>query len=227
MKIGMLTSGGDCQGLNSALRGVAKTLYNEFGKDVTLYGIRDGYRGLIEGDYHLMEPDSFSDILTLGGTILGTSRQPFKTMQKADENEETKLQKMLETCKKARFDCLVILGGNGTHKTANLLSENGIHVVTLPKTIDNDLWGTEMTFGFESAVNIATSVIDSIHSTAFSHSRVFIVETMGHKAGWLTLYAGIASGADVIVIPEIPYSAKAIASAIEKRSKSGKRFSKD
>ena len=225
MKIGMLTSGGDCQGLNSALRGVAKTLYNEFGKDVTLYGIRDGYRGLIEGDYHPMKPEEFSDILTLGGTILGTSRQPFKMMQKADENEETKLQKMLETCKKARFDCLVILGGNGTHKTANLLSEHGVNVVTLPKTIDNDLWGTDLTFGFESAVNIATSVIDSIHSTAFSHSRVFIVETMGHKAGWLTLYAGIASGADVIVIPEIPYSAKAIAHAIEKRAESGKRFS--
>ncbi len=225
MKIGMLTSGGDCQGLNSALRGVAKTLYNEFGKDVTLYGIRDGYRGLIEGDYHPMKAEAFSDILTLGGTILGTSRQPFKMMQKADENEETKLQKMLETCKKARFDCLVILGGNGTHKTANLLSEHGVNVVTLPKTIDNDLWGTDLTFGFESAVNIATSVIDSIHSTAFSHSRVFIVETMGHKAGWLTLYAGIASGADVIVIPEIPYSAKAIARAIEKRAESGKRFS--
>lgn len=225
MKIGMLTSGGDCQGLNSALRGVAKTLYNEFGKDVTLYGIRDGYRGLIEGDYHPMKPEEFSDILTLGGTILGTSRQPFKMMQKADDNEETKLQKMLETCKKARFDCLVILGGNGTHKTANLLSEHGVNVVTLPKTIDNDLWGTDLTFGFESAVNIATSVIDSIHSTAFSHSRVFIVETMGHKAGWLTLYAGIASGADVIVIPEIPYSAKAIARAIEKRAESGKRFS--
>ena len=225
MKIGMLTSGGDCQGLNSALRGVAKTLYNEFGKDVTLYGIRDGYRGLIEGDYHPMKPEEFSDILTLGGTILGTSRQPFKMMQKADENEETKLQKMLETCKKARFDCLVILGGNGTHKTANLLSEHGVNVVTLPKTIDNDLWGTDLTFGFESAVNIATSVIDSIHSTAFSHSRVFIVETMGHKAGWLTLYAGIASGADVIVIPEIPYSAKAIARAIEKRAECGKRFS--
>ncbi len=225
MRIGMLTSGGDCQGLNSALRGVAKTLYNEFGKDVTLYGIRDGYRGLIEGDYHPMKPEEFSDILTLGGTILGTSRQPFKMMQKADENEETKLQKMLETCKKARFDCLVILGGNGTHKTANLLSEHGVNVVTLPKTIDNDLWGTDLTFGFESAVNIATSVIDSIHSTAFSHSRVFIVETMGHKAGWLTLYAGIASGADVIVIPEIPYSAKAIARAIEKRAESGKRFS--
>lgn len=172
-----------------------------------------------------MKPDEFSDILTLGGTILGTSRQPFKMMQKADENEETKLQKMLETCKKARFDCLVILGGNGTHKTANLLSEHGVNVVTLPKTIDNDLWGTDMTFGFESAVNIATTVIDSIHSTAFSHSRVFIVETMGHKAGWLTLYAGIASGADVIVIPEIPYNAKAIAAAIEKRAKNGKRFS--
>lgn len=225
MRIGMLTSGGDCQGLNAALRGVAKTLYNEFGSEVTLYGIRDGYRGLIEGDYHTMQPEEFSDILTIGGTILGTSRQPFKMMQKADENEETKLEKMLETCKKARFDCLVILGGNGTHKTANLLAQHGIHVVTLPKTIDNDLWGTDTTFGFESAVNIATTVIDSIHSTAFSHSRVFIVETMGHKAGWLTLYAGIASGADVIVIPEIPYSAKAIAAAIEKRSRSGKRFS--
>ena len=225
MRIGMLTSGGDCQGLNAALRGVAKTLYNEFGDKLTLYGIRDGYRGLIEGDYHEMKEPDFSDILTVGGTILGTSRQPFKSMLKAEENEETKLEKMLKTIKEAKFDCLVILGGNGTHKTANLLSEHGVHVVTLPKTIDNDLWGTEMTFGFQSAVDIATTVIDSIHSTAFSHSRVFIVEVMGHKAGWLTLYAGIASGADVIIIPEIPYSAKAIAKAIQKREKSGKRFS--
>ena len=226
MKIGMLTSGGDCQGLNAALRGVAKTLYNEMGKGVTLYGIRDGYRGLIEGDYHEMKPDDFSDILTLGGTILGTSRQPFKQMQRPEEDsEQTKLGKMLKTVKKAGFDCLVILGGNGTHKTANLLRENGVNVVTLPKTIDNDLWGTELTFGFQSAVNIASEVIDSIHSTAFSHSRVFIVEIMGHKAGWLTLHAGIASGADVIVIPEIPYSAKKIAQAIEKRAKDGKRFS--
>ena len=146
-------------------------------------------------------------------------------MQQADENDETKLEKMLATCKRAGFDCLVILGGNGTHKTANLLSEHGVNVVTLPKTIDNDLWGTQMTFGFQSAVDIATQVIDCIHSTAFSHSRVFIVEVMGHKAGWLTLHAGIASGADVIIIPEIPYSAKAVAAAIEKRNKSGKRFS--
>lgn len=225
MKIGLLTSGGDCQGLNAALRGVAKALYNEFGSNVTICGIRDGYRGLIEGDYHPMSPRDFSDILTLGGTILGTSRQSFKTMQTAEENDDTKLEKMLTTCKRADFDCLVILGGNGTHKTANLLSEHGVNVVTLPKTIDNDLWGTQMTFGFQSAMDIAVQVIDSIHSTAFSHSRVFIVEVMGHKAGWLTLHAGIASGADVIIIPEIPYSAKSIASAIEKRSRSGKRFS--
>ena len=226
LKIGMLTSGGDCQGLNAALRGVAKTLYNELGDKVTIYGIRDGYRGLIEGDYHEMLPEDFSDILTVGGTILGTSRQPFKEMRKTiEDSEETKLDKMLRTVKKAGFDCLVILGGNGTHKTANLLSMKGVNVVTLPKTIDNDLWGTELTFGFQSAIDIASTVIDSIHSTAFSHSRVFIVEVMGHKAGWLTLYAGIASGADVIVIPEIPYSAKKIAAAIEKRAKAGKRFS--
>lgn len=226
MKIGMLTSGGDCQGLNSALRGVAKALYQEFGKSVTIYGIQDGYRGLIEGQYQVMSPRDFSDILTVGGTILGTSRQPFKEMQKADEDsEETKLDKMLATYKQEGFDALVILGGNGTHKTAHLLSQHGCNVVTLPKTIDNDLWGTEMTFGFQSAMDIATTVIDSIHSTAFSHSRVFIVEVMGHKAGWLTLYAGIASGADVIIIPEIPYSTKKIVEALDRRQKNGKRFS--
>jgi len=226
MKIGMLTSGGDCQGLNSAIRGVAKSLYNEFGKRVTIYGIQDGYRGLIEGNYSEMGPNNFSDILTLGGTILGTSRQPFKEMKKADEDsEETRLDKMLANYKQEGFDALVILGGNGTHKTANLLSEHGCNVITLPKTIDNDLWGTEMTFGFQSAMDIATTVIDSIHSTAFSHSRVFIVEVMGHKAGWLTLYSGIASGADIIIIPEIPYSIDKVAVAIERRNQKGKRFS--
>ena len=225
LKIGMLTSGDDCQGLNAALRGVAKTLYNELGDKVTIYGIRDGYRGLIEGDYHEMLPEDFSDILTVGGTILGTSRQPFKEMRKTiEDSEETKLDKMLRTVKKAGFDCLVILGGNGTHKTANLLSEHGIPVVTLPKTIDNDLWGTQVTFGFQSAMNIAVEVIDSIHSTAFSHSRVFIVEIMGHKVGSLTLHAGIAGGADIILIPEIPYDIKKVCSAIEKRNKEGKRF---
>ena len=225
MKIGMLTSGGDCQGLNAALRGVAKALYQEFGTAVTIYGIRDGYRGLIEGDYHPMEPQDFSDILTRGGTILGTSRQPIKTMQQAEQKEATKLEKLHETCRRARFDCLVILGGNGTHKTANLLSEHGIPVVTLPKTIDNDLWGTQVTFGFQSAMNIAVEVIDSIHSTAFSHSRVFIVEIMGHKVGWLTLHAGIAGGADIILLPEIPYDLDAVENKIKERTRGGSRFS--
>ena len=227
MKVAMLTSGGDCQGLNSALRGVGKSLYKIFGKDVDIYGIRDGYRGLIYGDIRKMDPSNFSGILTLGGTILGTSRQPFKTMclPMPEFSGKTKLDMMLENYRKYKFDCLVILGGNGTHKTANLLAQHGVNVVSLPKTIDNDLWGTEMTFGFQSAIDIASTVIDSIHSTAFSHSRVFIVEVMGHKAGWLTLYAGIASGADIIIIPEIPYSAKAIAKAIQKREQSGKRFS--
>ena len=225
LKIGMLTSGGDCQGLNAALRGVAKTLYNELGDKVTIYGIRDGYRGLIEGDYHEMLPEDFSDILTVGGTILGTSRQPFKEMRKTiEDSEETKLDKMLHTVKKAGFDCLVILGGNGTHKTANLLSMKGVNVVTLPKTIDNDLWGTELTFGFQSAIDIASTVIDSIHSTAFSHSRVFIVEVMGHKVGWLTLYAGVASGADIILLPEIPYDIDKVIEAIDKRHQAGKGF---
>ncbi|MCI6347212.1 MAG: 6-phosphofructokinase, partial [Negativibacillus massiliensis] len=141
MKIGMLTSGGDCQGLNSALRGVAKSLYFRFGKDVEIYGIRDGYRGLIEGDLKKMSPSDFSGILTLGGTILGTSRQSFKTMCTPMEeyNGKTKLDKMLETYKKYKLDAWVILGGNGTHKTANLLAQNGVNVVSLPKTIDNDL----------------------------------------------------------------------------------------
>ena len=226
MKIGMLTSGGDCQGLNSALRGVAKTLYNELGNKVTIYGIRDGYRGLIEGDYHVMSPKDFSDILTLGGTILGTSRQPFKEMQKAKEDsEETKLEKMLKTVRDEGFDCLVILGGNGTHKTANLLSQNGVNVVTLPKTIDNDLYGTDVTFGFHSALNIATEAIDRLHTTAASHGRVMVVELMGNKTGWLTLYAGIAGGADIILLPEIPYDPDKVAAAVQKRAETGKAFS--
>ena len=174
-----------------------------------------------------MNPKDFSGILTLGGTILGTSRQSFKTMCTPLEEfgGKTKLDKMLETCKKYKFDCLVILGGNGTHKTANLLAQNGINVVSLPKTIDNDLWGTDMTFGFQSAVDIATNVIDCIHSTATSHGRVFIVEVMGHKVGWLTLHAGISGGADVILIPEIPYDVDKVCSVLQKRKKNGKAFS--
>lgn len=224
-RIGILTSGGDCQGLNSAIRGVAKTLYESLGNELEIFGIIDGYRGLIYGDYKKMDREDFSGILTLGGTILGTSRQPFKLMRVVNEDSIDKVKNMKENYKKMKLDCLVILGGNGTHKTANLLSEEGLNVVSLPKTIDNDIWGTDMTFGFQSAVDIATNVIDCIHTTATSHGRVFIVEIMGHKVGWLTLYAGISGGADVILIPEIPYDIDKIAQTIKQRNQIGKCFS--
>lgn len=224
-RIGMLTSGGDCQGLNSTLRGVAKALYEEYGKEVEIYGFRDGYKGLIEGNARLMSPRDFSGILTVGGTILGTSRQPFKNMRDKDENGEDKCSKMVATYKKMQLDCLVILGGNGTTKSANMLREEGLNVISLPKTIDNDLWGTEVTFGYQTAMDIATDVIDKIHSTATSHSRVFLVEIMGHGAGWLTLTAGIAGGADIILIPEIPYDLDTIVQKLEERRKHGHSFS--
>lgn len=228
-RIGLLTSGGDCQGLNTALRGVAKALYEAWPDDVTMIGFRDGYRGLIENDVRVMKPQDFSGILTIGGTILGTSRQPFKQLREPVDPEkpdgQDRLSAMLQSIEAQQLDCLVILGGNGTHKTAHVLSEQGVPVVTLPKTIDNDLWGTEVTFGFQSAVNIATDVIDSIHTTATSHGRVFVIELMGNKAGWLTLHAGVAGGADVILIPEMPYHLDAVLDALVKRNQQKKRFS--
>ena len=225
MRVGMLTSGGDCQSLNATMRGVAKALYRMYGQDVEIIGFEDGYKGLIYADYRVMEPSNFSGILTEGGTILGTSRQPFKQMRTPDENGLNKVEAMKHTYKKLKLECLVVLGGNGSQKTANLLREEGLNIVSLPKTIDNDLWGTDMTFGFESAVNVATNAIDCIHTTAASHGRVFIVEVMGHKVGALTLHAGIAGGADIILIPEIPYDIRVVSDAINKRAKAGKRFS--
>lgn len=224
-KIGILTSGGDCQGLNAAIRGLGKALYLQLGSGVQIYGIEDGYRGLIEGNYHKMEPHEFSGIINLGGTILGTSRMPFKLMRTADDTSPDKVRSMKDNYGKMGLDCLVILGGNGTHKTANLLSKEGLNIVTLPKTIDNDIWGTDVTFGFQSAVDVAANVLDCIHTTATSHGRIFIVEVMGHKVGWLTLHAGIAGSADAILLPEIPYRVESIAEMIERRSKAGKRFS--
>ena len=223
-RIGILTSGGDCQALNAAMRGVAKALYENI-RDVEIIGFLDGYKGLMYSDYTKLNPVDFSGILTKGGTILGTSRQPFKKMREPDSNGLDKVKAMVDTYKKLRLECLVILGGNGTHKTANLLSEEGLNVVTLPKTIDNDIYGTDITFGFQSAVDIATDAIDCIHTTAASHSRVFIVEVMGHKVGWLTLHAGIASGADIILLPEIPYDIDKVIEAINKRTEEGKQFS--
>lgn len=224
MRVGMLTSGGDCQSLNATMRGIAKSLYKMF-DDVEIIGFEDGYRGLIYADYHVMKPSDFSGILTEGGTILGTSRQPFKLMREPDVNGLDKVEAMKHTYKKLKLECLAVLGGNGSQKTANLLREEGLNIVSLPKTIDNDLWGTDMTFGFQSAVNIATNAIDCIHTTAASHGRVFIVEVMGHKVGWLTLHAGLAGGADIILLPEIPYDINNVVAALRERNKKGKRFS--
>lgn len=222
-RIGMLTSGGDCQALNAAMRGVVKSI-TVSDPNVEIYGFLEGYRGLIYGNFRMLNGHDFSGILTKGGTILGSSRTPFKTIREPDENGLDKIEAMKQNYYKLKLDCLVILGGNGTHKTANLLREEGLNVVTLPKTIDNDLWGTDMTFGFQSAVNIATDAIDCIHTTAASHGRVFIVEVMGHKVGWLTLNAGMAGGADIILIPEIPYDIKKVVEAIEARESRGSKF---
>ena len=222
-RIGMLTSGGDCQALNAAMRGVVKALANSK-EEVEIYGFLDGYRGLIYGNFRMLTDKDFSGILTKGGTILGTSRTQFKTIQDPDPNGLNKVEAMKQNYYKLQLDCLVILGGNGTHKTANLLRKEGLNIVTLPKTIDNDLWGTDMTFGFQSAVDIATDAIDCIHTTAASHCRVFIVEVMGHKVGWLTLNAGMAGGADIILLPEIPYDIDKVIEKIEDRDKKGCRF---
>ena len=222
-RIGILTSGGDCPGLNAAIRGVARAAYEMF--DTEIIGIHDGYRGLIQGDYQVMDRSQFSGILTLGGTILGTSRQPFRNMKVIGDDNVDKVAAMKANYKAMKLDCLVILGGNGTHKTANLLSQEGLNVIGLPKTIDNDLYGTDFTFGFHTAVDIATDVIDRIHTTACSHGRCMVIEIMGNKAGWLTLYSGIAGGADVILIPEIPYEIERVAKVVEARANAGKSFS--
>lgn len=218
LKIGMLTSGGDCQSLNPAMRGVALSLMSGDEK-VEIYGFIDGYRGLIYENYKKLNARDFENIQNQGGTILGSSREPFKRIHIPDENGTDKVKAMIDTYNKLSLDCLVILGGNGTHKTANLLSENGLNIVTLPKTIDNDIWGTDLTFGFFSALSVATNTIDQIRTTACSHHRVFVVELMGHKAGWLALYAGIAGGADAILIPEIPYDIEKIAQMVNKKCK--------
>ncbi|MCQ2458293.1 MAG: 6-phosphofructokinase [Clostridia bacterium] len=221
-RIGILTSGGDCPGLNAAIRGVARAAYEMF--DAEIIGIHDGYRGLIDGDYSEMKRSQFSGILTLGGTILGTSRTPFRDMRKIGDDNIDKVAAMKKTYRDLKLDCLVTLGGNGTHKTANLLSEEGLNVIGLPKTIDNDLYGTDFTFGFHTANDIATEVIDRIHTTAASHGRCMVIEIMGNKAGWLTLYSGVAGGADVILIPEIPYTVESVAKIVKARAESNKGF---
>ena len=224
LRIGLLTSGGDCQALNATMRGIVKTVLNNSKEKVEIYGFEDGYQGMIYGHYRKMSWSDFSGILTKGGTILGTSRTPFKLLDTPEADGVKKVPAMVATYKKLKLDCLFMLGGNGSTKTANRLREEGLNVIALPKTIDNDTYGTDMTFGFTSAIDVATRCIDDIHTTASSHGRVFVIEIMGHKVGWIPLYAGVAGGADVILIPEIPYDMDNIVNAIEKREKDGGRF---
>lgn len=220
--IGILTSGGDTPGLNAAIRGVGKACLSHYGMHVV--GFRDGFRGLMENRTMALGGEQLSGILTLGGTILGTSRdKPHKMPVNG------KVQDMTETIvanyHANHLDCLVCLGGGGTMKNALRLQQAGLNVVTLPKTIDNDVALTETTFGFDTALGIATDAIDRLHSTAHSHHRIIVVEIMGHRAGWLALGAGISGGADVILIPEIPYDVEAVANAIKGRKRQGKPFS--
>jgi 6-phosphofructokinase 1 len=221
--IGILTSGGDCPGLNAAIRGVAKAAIGTY--DMKVVGFLDGFRGLVENRTVTLDDRNVSGILTQGGTLLGTARdKPHKMMIGGKEMDMTAAA--VENVKKHHIDCLVCLGGGGTQKNAyHLHKAGGINVLTLPKTIDNDVWGTDITFGFDTAMTIATEAIDRLHTTATSHHRIIVCEIMGHTAGWLALGAGIAGGADVILIPEIPYDLKAVAEHLQARRLGGKRFS--
>jgi len=221
-RIGILTAGGDSPGLNAAIRGVGKAAHGFYGMEVM--GFRDGFRGLVENLRINLDHSALSGILTIGGTILGTSRdKPHRMVIDGRTKDMTGVIKA--NLKQWGIDCLVCLGGGGTQKNAFRLHQAGIKVITLPKTIDNDVAMTDATFGYATALGIATDAIDRLHSTAHSHHRIIVAEIMGHRAGWLTLGAGLAGGADVILIPEIPYSVERIAQAIGKRSKQGSNFS--
>ncbi|NOY75885.1 MAG: ATP-dependent 6-phosphofructokinase [Kiritimatiellaeota bacterium] len=222
IQIGVLTSGGDCPGLNAAIRGLGKALISK--TNGRLIGFKDGFRGIAQDVFLELSSGELSGILTRGGTILGTARdKPHRMMIDGEQKDMTDV--IVSNYKKRHLDALVCLGGGGTQKNALRLANAGLNVLTLPKTIDNDVWGTDVTFGFDTALCIATDAIDRLHSTATSHHRIIVVEIMGHRAGWLALGAGIAGGADVVVIPEIPYDIEKMAAAIRGRTEQGKRFS--
>lgn len=220
--VGILTSGGDSPGLNAAIRGVGKAGRHRYG--MRLIGFRDGFRGLMQDRTMPLEGDVLSNILTLGGTILGTSRDKPHRMPIGGKVQDM-TDAMVDVYQKHHLDALVCLGGGGTQKNALRLMEKGMNIITLPKTIDNDVAKTDVTFGFDTALGIATEAIDRLHSTATSHNRIIVVEIMGHRSGWLALGAGLAGGADVILIPEIPYDLEKIAEAIRARTRQGKHFS--
>lgn len=220
--VGVLTAGGDSPGLNAALRGIGKAAQGSY--DMQVIGFQDGFRGLMQNRTLRLDGTTLSGILTRGGTILGTSRDKPDRMPVGGKMLDMR-DVMTDTYRQHHLDVLVCLGGGGTQKSAHSLMQKGMNIITLPKTIDNDVAMTDVTFGFDTALEIATQAIDRLHSTAHSHHRIIVVEIMGHRAGWLALGAGVAGGADVILIPEIPYSTDRIAEAILRRSRGGKRFS--
>lgn len=225
--IAILTGGGDCPGTNAVIRAVAKKAIIQFGMEVI--GIEDGYEGLVSRQWRKLRYEDVSGILTEGGTILGTSNKadPFRYgIQKGKKLVYRDLSKsVIANIKKLGVECLVCIGGDGTLFVSNKFHMQGVPIVAVPKTIDNDLRGTDVTFGFDTAVSIATEAIDRVHTTAQSHHRVMIVEVMGRTAGWLALYSGVAGGGDIILIPEIPYSIEAIIRKVKDRYRMGKRFS--
>ncbi len=221
--IGILTSGGDCPGLNAAIRGVAKPCLSDF--HIEVIGIEKGFRGLVENHSRVLHQNDVSGILSLGGTILGTSREKPHKMPLPNGETVDMTSRAVETYNRLGLDCLVCLGGNGTHKVAYNLATKGLNVIGLPKTIDNDLVETDITFGHDSAVTTAAQAIDRLYSTAEAHLRVMIIELMGHHAGWLALNAGVGGGADIILIPEIPYDIESICQHLTERRRRGKWFS--
>ncbi|MCP4650817.1 MAG: ATP-dependent 6-phosphofructokinase [PVC group bacterium] len=226
-RVGILTAGGDCPGLNGVIRAVAKKLIIE--QNAEIIGIKDGYEGIINNKYKTLSYRDVSGILTLGGTILGTSNiaNPYKyaVKEKGKLKFKDMSKKVIQNVKRLKLDCLVCIGGDGTLAIASKLAKDGIPVIGVPKTIDNDIKGTDVTFGFNSAVTIATEAIDRIHTTAESHHRVMVVEVMGRTAGWIALYAGIAGGGDIILLPEMPYDINGIAEVVKERNRRGKKFS--
>lgn len=220
--VGILTSGGDCPGLNAAIRAVGKACLEAY--DIRIIGFQNGFRGLVQNQTLELDRKALSGILTYGGTILGTSRdKPHRMFIGGRVHDMT--DAIIDTYRRHHLDALICLGGGGTQKNALRLKKAGMNIITLPKTIDNDIAKTDVTFGFNTAVGIATEAIDRLHSTATSHDRIIVVEVMGHRAGWLALQAGTAGGADVILIPEIPYHLERVAQTIRERTRQGKHFS--
>lgn len=221
-RVGILTAGGDCPGLNAAIRGFGKAAIRQHGME--LIGFQDGVRGLAENRYIPLDGRALSGILTIGGTILGTSRDKVNRMVVDGETRDM-VPTIVKNYEKLGLDALVTLGGGGTARNAYKLSKAGLNILHLPKTIDNDIVGTDDSFGFSTALEIATDAIDRLHSTAHSHHRIILAEIMGHRAGWLALGSGIAGGADIILLPEVPYHIDSIVRAVEQRRKDGLNFS--